>query len=66
MPKLTRLPDIYIIYNKETGDFCCAADSIEAAEQIIAEDSADGAIVAEEMNITYLYFWSLNKVEKTS
>ena len=59
MDKLTRLNDIYIIYNKEDGDFYCAADSYEAAEQIIADDSAAGNIVAEEMNITNLHCWSL-------
>jgi hypothetical protein len=57
--KLTRLSDIYIIYNKEDGDMYCAADSYDAAEQIIKEDSEAGSIVAEEMNIVDLHFWTL-------
>ena len=60
MNTLNRKNDIYIIYNKEDGDMYCAADSYEAAEQIIADDSAAGNIVAEDMNIVDLHFWSLN------
>ena len=55
--KLTHKSDIYVLYNKETGDLYTAAESIEAAEQILKEDSENGSIVAEDMTIMDLHFW---------
>lgn len=60
--KLKRLSDIYIIYNKETGDLYCAAESIEVAEQIIKDDSKAGWIeYPEDMTITDLHNWGEDK-----
>jgi hypothetical protein len=55
--KLTRKSDVYVLYNKESGDLYCAADSIEAAEQILKEDGERGDLVVEDMSIVDLHFW---------
>lgn len=55
--KLTRKSNVWVIYSKESGDLYTAAESLEAAEQILKEDSERGDIDAADMNIVDLHFW---------